>query len=54
MDETAAIFIPYENAYPQKYVIDMNACKGSSCNKCVEVCKYKAIDLNEKGKKVDH
>jgi quinone-modifying oxidoreductase subunit QmoA len=51
MDETAAIFIPYENAHPQKYVIDMNACKGSSCNKCVEVCKYKAIDLNEQEKK---
>jgi quinone-modifying oxidoreductase subunit QmoA len=52
MDETAAIFIPYENAHPQKYVIDMNACKGSSCNKCVEVCKYKAIDLNEQEKKI--
>ena len=52
MDETAAIFIPYENAYPQKYVIDMDTCKGSSCNKCVEVCKYKAIDLNEQEKKI--
>jgi quinone-modifying oxidoreductase subunit QmoA len=52
MDETAAIYIPYENAYPQKYVIDMNVCKGSSCNKCVEVCKYKAIDLNEQEKKI--
>ena len=52
MDETSAIFIPYENAHPQKYVIDMNVCKGSSCNKCVEVCKYKAIDLNEKEKKI--
>jgi len=52
MDETAAIFIPYENAHPQKYVIDMSACKGSSCNKCVEVCQYKAIDLEEKEKKI--
>jgi quinone-modifying oxidoreductase subunit QmoA len=52
MDETAAIYIPYENAHPQKYVIDMNACKGSSCNKCVDVCKYKAIDLNEREKMV--
>jgi len=52
MDETAAIYIPFENAHPQKYVIDMNACKGSSCNKCVEVCKYKAIDLNEQEKKI--
>jgi quinone-modifying oxidoreductase subunit QmoA len=48
MDETASIYIPYENAYPQKYVIDPETCKGSSCNKCVEVCKYKAINLDEK------
>ncbi len=52
MDETTSIYIPYENAYPQKYVIDMNTCKGTSCNKCVEVCKYKAIDLNEKEKEI--
>ena len=52
MDETTSIYIPYENAYPQKYVIDMNTCKGTSCSKCVEVCKYKAIDLNEKEKEI--
>ena len=52
MDETTSIYIPYENAYPQKYVIDMDTCKGSSCNKCVEVCKYKAIDLNEKEEEI--
>lgn len=48
IDKTTAIHIPYENAYPQKYVIDMYSCKGESCNKCVEVCKYNAIDLNDK------
>ncbi len=47
MDKTASIYIPYENAYPQKYVIDKETCKGTSCNKCVEVCKYKAIDLEQ-------
>jgi quinone-modifying oxidoreductase subunit QmoA len=45
MDETTSIYLPYENAYPQKYVIDKSTCKGSSCSKCVEVCKYNAIDL---------
>ncbi len=48
MDETASVYIPYENAYPQKYVIDAGSCKGSSCNKCVDACKYGAIDLAEK------
>jgi quinone-modifying oxidoreductase subunit QmoA len=47
MDETTSIYIPYENAYPQKYVIDKETCKGTSCNKCVEACKYKAIDLEQ-------
>ncbi len=47
IDETTAIYIPYENAYPQKYVVDKETCKGTSCNKCVEVCKYKAINLDQ-------
>jgi quinone-modifying oxidoreductase subunit QmoA len=50
MDETTSIYIPFENAYPQQYVIDGNSCKGTSCNKCVEACKYNAIDLNDRGK----
>jgi len=52
MDETTSIYIPYENAYPQKYVIDKETCKGTSCNKCVEACKYNAIDLNAKEKEI--
>ena len=52
MDETASIYIPFENAYPQKYVIDKETCQGTSCNKCVEACKYNAIDLNEIDKEI--
>lgn len=48
MDRTASIYIPYENAYPSKYVIDEATCKGTDCNKCVEACKYGAIDLSQK------
>lgn len=48
MNETASIYLPHEDAYPQKYVIDATTCSGSSCSKCVEVCKYGAIDLAEK------
>jgi quinone-modifying oxidoreductase subunit QmoA len=48
MGVTKAIYIPFEQAYPPRYVIDPDTCKGTSCNKCVEVCDYKAIDLGEK------
>lgn len=49
MDETTCIYIPYENAYPQKYIIDKKNCEGRCCSKCAEVCKYGAIDLEDEG-----
>ncbi len=45
MSETKAIYLPHQMAMPMKYVMDMDACKGPSCNECVKVCKYDAIDL---------
>lgn len=50
LDKTKAIFYPYNNAYPHKYVIDENYCQFENCKMCVEACKYNAIDLNEKKK----
>ncbi len=50
MDETTSIYLPYENAYPLKYIIDKQSCLGDSCNECVDACKYNAIDLNEQEK----
>ncbi len=46
MDSTKAAYLPHEQAFPMRYVIDGDACKGSGCNKCVEACKYDAIDLS--------
>jgi len=46
MDKTKAIYRPYDMAFPARYVIDMNVCRGKECAKCVEVCKYKAIELD--------
>jgi len=43
MDKTRAIYKPHDMAFPMKYVIDMDAC--TRCGKCVEACKYEAIDL---------
>lgn len=48
LDKTKAIYFPYNNAFPQRYVIDEKYCQFENCKLCVEVCKYSAIDLNEK------
>lgn len=50
MDETTSIYMPYENAYPRKYVIDKSTCKGESCARCIDVCTYGAINLNDQEK----
>ena len=53
MDKTKAIYKPHDMAFPMKYVIDMDAC--TKCGKCVEACKYEAIeiDMETKGFSLD-
>ena len=46
MDSTRAVYLPHDQAFPMRYIIDGDACKGEACGKCVEVCKYGAIDLS--------
>lgn len=46
LDKTKAAYLPYDMAFPAKYVIDASACKGDCGQKCVEACQYEAIDLN--------
>lgn len=53
MDKTKAIYRPFELSFPMQYVIDASVCKGSECNKCVEACKYNAIDLNAETKTIN-
>jgi len=43
-----AAYIAYEQAFPFKYVIDNAACKKADCSKCVDACKYDAIQLDMK------
>jgi quinone-modifying oxidoreductase subunit QmoA len=50
MGKTKAIYLPHEMAFPMKYVIDDSVCQLTQCAKCVEVCKYNAIDLTMTGK----
>ncbi|NTU53644.1 MAG: CoB--CoM heterodisulfide reductase iron-sulfur subunit A family protein [Chlorobiaceae bacterium] len=53
MDKTKAAYLPHVMSYPMRYVIDRNACKDKSCDKCVKACIYNAIDLNMKPQTVD-
>lgn len=53
MDTTKAIYLSHVMALPPKYVIDDKACLGAECAKCVQVCKYNAIDLNMKPKTIN-
>jgi quinone-modifying oxidoreductase subunit QmoA len=48
MDTTKAAYLPFNQAFPQKYVIDSAACKSDCGKACKEACKYNAIDLDMK------
>ncbi len=52
MSKTKAAYLPHNQAFPLQYVIDGKACKGSSCAKCAEACKYDAIHLDMKAETV--
>lgn len=45
MVDTKAAYLPFPTAYPMRFVIDSEYCKGSECGKCVAACDYEAIDL---------
>jgi quinone-modifying oxidoreductase subunit QmoA len=45
MGTTKAIYLPHEMAFPMKYVIDDTACRLAECARCVDACRYGAIDL---------
>ncbi len=48
MDTTKAAYLPFNQAFPQKYVIDSAHCKSDCGKACQNACKYNAIDLNMK------
>ena len=50
MDTTQAIYRPFDMAFPMKYAVDMAVCKGPQCAKCVDACKYEAIELGMESK----
>ena len=44
MMDVSAIRLPHQDAWPHLYVLDREACP-KGCTKCMDVCKYNAIDL---------
>jgi len=46
LNKTKAIYLPFEQAFPQRYVIDRTICPKDCPAPCVSACKYNAIDLN--------
>jgi heterodisulfide reductase subunit A-like polyferredoxin len=50
---TKAIHLPYEMAYPQRFVVDRTVCSGPSCGKCVPACPFDAIELEQTPERVE-
>ncbi len=48
LTSTKAVYLPYEMAYPMRFVIDDSVCPGEECGKCVSACTYEAIELDQK------
>jgi heterodisulfide reductase subunit A len=51
-----AIYIPFPQAIPASYTLDINACPGLlpiACGKCADVCEAKAIDYDMKPKIIE-
>ena len=51
-----AIYIPFPQAVPSSYVLDMNHCLGNfplACGKCAEACEKKCINYDDQDKLVN-
>lgn len=48
LNMSKAAFLPFSQAFPQKYVIDAKHCGGDCQKACYDACKYNAIDLTMK------
>ena len=53
MDKTKAAYLPCEQAFPFRYVIDSKACPKDCMKPCQQACTYNAIDLEMKPEMVN-
>jgi heterodisulfide reductase subunit A len=47
LSKRKAIYLPFTQAIPRAYVIDLQSC--NKCGECVKICPTKAINLEERG-----
>ncbi len=52
LSQTRAIYLPHDLAFPSRFTIDPAVCLKEACGKCVDACKYQAIDLTEKSNQI--
>jgi len=48
-----AIYIPFPQAVPSSYLINMNECMGRGCSKCLEVCQKKCIHFHSSDEEIN-
>jgi len=57
LKKRSAIYIPFAQAVPLKYIVDGEQClflsRGKCSQKCLEVCAAKAIDFNQKDEEME-
>lgn len=41
-----AVYIPFPQAVPSSYLINMDGCMGRGCSKCMDACEKQCIDFN--------
>jgi heterodisulfide reductase subunit A len=46
LEKRKAIYLPFMQAIPRSFAIDMSAC--TRCGKCLDVCRPRAIDFDQK------
>jgi quinone-modifying oxidoreductase subunit QmoA len=50
MDKRKAAYLPFEMAFPQRYVLDPSIIGTQTAQKCKAACPYDAVDLDDKVK----
>lgn len=48
-----AVYIPFPQAVPSSYVINMDECMGRGCSKCLEACDKKCIHFHMSDQTID-